>query len=119
VLCLAGDGAIGFTIAEFDTMVKHGLPIVVLIMNNRSWGASQHFQEMVSGRDKVIGTRLGGAKYHDVAAAFGARGVHITGIASLGPAIREAFASGQPTCINVEVDVAPFPPELLLLMERH
>jgi acetolactate synthase-1/2/3 large subunit len=119
VLCLAGDGAIGFTIAEFDTMVKHGLPIVVLIMNNRSWGASQHFQEMVSGSDKVIGTTLGGAKYHDVATAFGARGVHVTEIASLGPAIREAFASGQPTCINVEVDVAPFPPELLLLMERH
>ncbi len=119
VLCLAGDGAIGFTIAEFDTMVKHGLPIVVLIMNNRSWGASQHFQEMVSGRDNVIGTTLGGAKYHDVAAAFGARGVHVTEIASLGPAIREAFASGKPSCINVEVDVAPFPPELLLLMERH
>jgi acetolactate synthase-1/2/3 large subunit len=119
VLCLAGDGAIGFTIAEFDTMVKHRLPIVVLIMNNRSWGASQHFQEMVSGRDKVIGTTLGGAKYHDVATAFGARGVHVTEIALLGPAIREAFASGQPTCINVEVDVAPFPPELLLLMERH
>jgi acetolactate synthase-1/2/3 large subunit len=119
VLCLAGDGAIGFTIAEFDTMARHALPIVVVIMNNRSWGASQHFQEMVSGRDKVIGTRLGGAKYHEVAAAFGARGVHVTEIASLGPAIREAFASGKPTCINVEVDIAPFPPELLLLMERH
>jgi acetolactate synthase-1/2/3 large subunit len=119
VLCLAGDGAIGFTIAEFDTMTRHGLPIVVVILNNRSWAASQHFQEMVSGRDHVIGTTLGGAKYHDVATAFGARGVHVTDIQQLGPAIREAFASGKPACINVEVDVAPFPPELLLLMERH
>jgi acetolactate synthase I/II/III large subunit len=119
VLCLAGDGAIGFTIAEFDTMTRHGLPIVVLIMNNRSWAASQHFQEIVSGRDHVLGTRLGDARYHDVAKAFGAQGVHVTQIAELAPAIKAAFASRQPTCINVEIDLAPIPPEIELLMARH
>jgi acetolactate synthase-1/2/3 large subunit len=119
VLCLVGDGAIGFTIAEFDTMVRHGLPIVVVVMNNRSWAASQHFQEIVSGRENVRGTRLGEARYHDVAKAFGANGVHVTKLEELGPAIKEAFASGKPTCINVEIDVAPIPPEIELLMARH
>ena len=119
VLCLVGDGAIGFTIAEFDTMTRHGLPIVAVIMNNRSWAASQHFQEIVSGRDHVLGTRLGDARYHDVAAAFGANGVHVTKIEALGPAIKAAFASGKATCINVEIDLAPIPPEIELLMARH
>lgn len=119
VLCLAGDGAIGFTIAEFDTMTRHGLPIVVLVMNNRSWAASQHFQEIVSGRDRVLGTRLGDARYHDVARAFGAHGVHVTRIDELAPAIQSAFASRKPTCINVEIDVTPIPPEVELLMTRH
>jgi acetolactate synthase-1/2/3 large subunit len=119
VLCLAGDGAIGFTIAEFDTMARHGLPIVVLIMNNRSWAASQHFQEIVSGRDRVLGTRLGDARYHDVARAFGAQGVHVTRIEELAPAIKSAFASRKPTCLNVEIDVTPIPPEVELLMARH
>lgn len=119
VLCLVGDGAIGFTIAEFDTMVRHGLPIVALVMNNRSWAASQHFQEIVSGKEQVLGTRLGDARYHDVAKAFGAGGVHVTRIEELGPAIKAAFASRRPTCINVEIDVAPIPPEVGLLMERH
>jgi acetolactate synthase-1/2/3 large subunit len=119
VLCLAGDGAIGFTIAEFDTMTRHGLPIVVLIMNNRSWAASQHFQEIVSGRDHVLGTRLGDARYHDVARAFGAQGVHVTRVEELAPAIQAAFASRKPTCINVEIDLAPIPPEIELLMARH
>ncbi len=119
VLCLAGDGAIGFTIAEFDTMTRHGLPIVVVIMNNRSWAASQHFQEIVSGRDHVLGTRLGDARYHDVARAFGAQGEHVSRIEDLGPALRAAFASRKPTCINVEVDLAPVPPEIELLMARH
>jgi acetolactate synthase-1/2/3 large subunit len=118
VLCLAGDGAVGFTIAEFDTMVRLGLPIVVVVMNNRSWGASQHFQEMVSGKDKLIGTQLANTRYHDVAAAFGCHARLVTEAASLGPAIREAFASGKPACLNVIIDVNPPPPELELL-SRH
>lgn len=119
VLCLAGDGAVGFTIAEFDTMARHGLPIVVLIMNNRSWAASQHFQEIVSGKDRVLGTRLGDARYHDVAKAFGAQGVHVTKVEELAPALKNAFASRKPTCLNVEIDLAPIPPEIELLMARH
>jgi acetolactate synthase I/II/III large subunit len=118
VLCLAGDGAVGFTIAEFDTMVRLGLPIVVVVMNNRSWGASQHFQEMVSGKDKLIGTQLANTRYHDVAAAFGCHARLVTEAAALGPAIKEAFASGKPACLNVMVDVNPPPPELELLSKH-
>jgi acetolactate synthase-1/2/3 large subunit len=117
VLCLAGDGAIGFTIAEFDTLVRHRLPIVVVVMNNRSWAASQHFQEILG--NPVRGTRLGDARYDQVAMGFGCRGAFVREIADLGPAVREAFASGEPTCINVLIDVAPIPPELALLAARH
>ena len=118
VLCLAGDGAVGFTIAEFDTMVRLRLPIVVVVMNNRSWGASQHFQEMVSGKDKLIGTQLANTRYHEVAAAFGCHARLVTESAALGPAIKEAFASGKPACLNVIVDVNPPPPELELLSKH-
>lgn len=116
VLLLIGDGAVGFTIAEFDTLSRHRLPVVAVVINNRSWGASQHFQEIVSGTDRVTGTRLGGASYHEVARAFGCDGVHVTDIAALGIAVRRAFESGRPTCINVEVDLGPIPPEVSMLM---
>jgi len=119
VLCLVGDGAIGFTIAEFDTMVRHKLPIVAVVMNNHSWAASQHFQEIVSGKDRLSGTELRDAKYHEVAAAFGCHSQRVTEIKDLGPAIKAAFASGKPACINVAIDVVPLPPELHLLMARH
>ena len=88
-------------------------------MNNRSWAASQHFQEMVSGQNRVIGTQLGDARYHDVAVALGCDGVHVTELDELGPAIRKAFATGRPTCINVEIEVNAIPPELYQLMARH
>jgi acetolactate synthase I/II/III large subunit len=119
VLCLVGDGAIGFTIAEFDTMVRHKLPIVAVVMNNHSWAASQHFQEIVSGKNRLLGTELRDANYHEVAAAFGCHGQRVTEIADLGPAIKAAFASGKPACVNVSIDVVPLPPELHLLMSRH
>jgi acetolactate synthase-1/2/3 large subunit len=122
VLCLVGDGAIGFTLAEFDTMMRHQLPIVAVVMNNHSWAASQHFQEIVSGKDRTTGTHLreaNDARYHDVAAAFGCHGQYVSDIKDLGPAIKAAFASGKPACINVAIDVAPLPPELHLLMARH
>ncbi len=119
VLLLVGDGAVGFTIIEFDTMARHQLPIVAVVMNNRSWAASQHFQELVSGRNRVIGTQLGEARYHDVALALGCEGVHVTRLEQLGPAIRKAFENGRPTCINVEIEVNAMPPELHQLMARH
>ena len=119
VLLLVGDGAVGFTLIEFDTMARHGLPIVAVVMNNRSWAASQHFQELVSGKNRVIGTQLGEARYHDAARALGCEGVHVTELDQLGPAIRKAFESGRPTCINVEIEVNAMPPELHQLMARH
>jgi len=119
VLCLVGDGAIGFTIAEFDTMVRHHLPIVVVVMNNHSWAASQHFQEIVSGKNRLNATELRDANYHEVAAAFGGFGQRVRQIQELGPAIKAAFASGRPACLNVAIDLAPLPPELHLLMSRH
>jgi acetolactate synthase I/II/III large subunit len=119
VLCLVGDGAIGFTITEFDTMMRHQLPIVAVVMNNHSWAASQHFQEIVSGANRVTATTLRDVRYHDVAAAFDCHGQRVTKIQDLGPAIKAAFASGKPACINVAIDLAPLPPELHLLMARH
>ena len=118
VLALAGDGAVGFTLAEFDTMARHNLPITVVVMNNQSWAASQHFQELAVGRNRVVGTQLSGARYEDAAKALGCTGVYIDRAADLTPAIRAALASRKPTCINVAIDLAPLPPELHLLMAR-
>jgi acetolactate synthase-1/2/3 large subunit len=109
---------VGFTIAEFDTMVRLRLPIVVVVMNNRSWAASQHFQEMVSGKTHLIGTQLANTNYHEVAEAFGCYAQRVTEASAIGPAIKAAFASGKPACINVIVDVDPPPPELELLAKR-
>jgi acetolactate synthase-1/2/3 large subunit len=117
-ILVTGDGAVGYSLAEFDTAVRHRLPLVVVIMNNRSWGATLHFQELAVGPDRITHTRLDNGAYHDVARALGADGYHVTDEAGFDRALREALANERPACINVEVDVAPIPPEEMLLIGR-
>jgi acetolactate synthase-1/2/3 large subunit len=117
-ILVTGDGAVGYSLAEFDTAVRHRLPLVVVIMNNRSWGATLHFQELAVGTDRITHTRLDNGAYHDVAKALGADGYHVTDEAGFDRALREALVNERPACINVEVDVAPIPPEEMLLIGR-
>jgi acetolactate synthase I/II/III large subunit len=118
VVCTSGDGAIGFAIAEFDAMVRNRLPSVAVILNNRAWGSSLHYQERNSGPERIQGTRLAAARYDEVAVALGGRGVRITEADAIGPAMREALSSELPTCINVEVELCAPPPNMNVFARR-
>ncbi|HWM67666.1 MAG TPA: thiamine pyrophosphate-binding protein [Steroidobacteraceae bacterium] len=118
VVCTSGDGSIGFAIAEFDAMVRNRLPSVTVVLNNRAWGSSLHFQERNSGPDRVHGTRLAAARYDEVAVALGGRGIRVTEVDAIGLAMREALSSELPTCINVEVELSAAPPNMKVFARR-
>lgn len=99
VLLLSGDGAIGFTIAEFEIAVRHKVPIVVIVADDQAWGIVATAQQRSLG--EPIASLLGPVDYVRVAEGFGARGVLVEKPDQLAPAIREAFASGEPTLIEV------------------
>jgi acetolactate synthase-1/2/3 large subunit len=119
VILVTGDGSVGYALGEFDTMVRHELPVVVIVMNNRSWGATLHFQQMVAGADRVTKTRLENGAYHEVAIALGGRGVCISRPEEIGPAIEAAFASGVATCIDISIGLDAIPPEESILMGEN
>jgi acetolactate synthase-1/2/3 large subunit len=119
VLLVTGDGAVGYSLAEFDTMVRNNLPIVVVVMNNRSWGATLHFQRLAVGPDRITKTRLENGAYEEAAKAFGARAVYVTKESDIAPAIDAAFESGLPTCINVRVGLDAIPPEEMILLGQN
>jgi acetolactate synthase-1/2/3 large subunit len=101
VLLLSGDGALGFTITELETAVRHRTPIVVVVADDQAWGIVASDQKRSLG--EPIASLLGPVDYARVAQGFGARGVTVSQPDELGPAIREAFASGQPTLIEVPI----------------
>jgi acetolactate synthase-1/2/3 large subunit len=104
VLCIVGDGSVGLNFAEFDTMVRHGLPIVTVVNNDQQWGMSAHGQELIYGKDRKVVTELAPTRYDLAAAGFGCHGEHVVEPADLVPALERAFASGRPACVNVMTD---------------
>lgn len=104
VLLLTGDGSVGLNFTEFDTAVRHDLPIVVVISNDGAWGMCKHEQQVRFGNERVIGTELGNTAYEKAAEAFGAYGEFVDDREEIAPAIERAFASGKPACINVATD---------------
>lgn len=105
VLGYFGDGSFGFNAMEFDTFVRHGLPIVAVISNDGAWGMVKHWQRMACGEEKCVGMALKSRQRYDkMVEALGGHGEYVTRIQEIRPALERSFASGLPACINVEVD---------------
>lgn len=104
VLAIVGDGSAGLNIAEFDTAVRHNIPIVVVVNNDQGWGMIRHGQRARYGPDRVVGAELGPTRYDLVAEGFGVHAELVTSASAIGPALQRAFASGKPACLNVMTD---------------
>lgn len=104
VIQITGDGAMGFHIQEFDTQVRHGLPVVTVIFNNTLWGMSAHGQDLVYGRSKRVIADLSGTRYADIARAFGCHAERVERLSELAPALGRALAAGKPACVEVMTD---------------
>ena len=96
VIAFVGDGSFLMNVQEFDTMVRHDLPIVAVINQNGGW---------TGGPDATPGRRLGfHQRYHDVVEALGGHGELVTEPQEIRPALERAIASGKPACVNVHAD---------------
>ena len=105
VALLLGDGAIGFNGMDFDSLVRHGLPVVAIVGNNGIWGLEKHPMRAIYGYD-VAADLQPGCRYDDVVKALGGAGETVTSPADLGPALDRAFEAGVPYLVNVLTDPA-------------
>jgi acetolactate synthase I/II/III large subunit len=103
VVLLLGDGAAGFSLMDADTLVRHGLPVVMICGNNGIWGLEKHPMRALYGYD-VAADLQPGCRYDQVVTALGGGGELVTDPADVGPALRRAFDSGQPYLVNVVTD---------------
>ncbi|OBB85071.1 acetolactate synthase [Mycobacterium sp. 852002-30065_SCH5024008] len=103
VVLLQGDGAFGFSGMEWDTLVRHNVPVVSVIGNNGIWGLEKHPMEALYGYSVVAELRPG-TRYDEVVRALGGHGELVSAPAELRPALERAFASGLPAVVNVLTD---------------
>lgn len=101
---LNGDGSFGFNSMEFDTMVRHNIPVVVVVNNDCAWGMIKHSQELSIGGDRLQCAELGLRRYDQMVEGLGGHGEFVTKDEEIVPALRRALASGKPACVNVMTD---------------
>lgn len=98
VLVLTGDGAFGFNEIEIDVMVRHNLPVVIVISNNGGWSSCTAGKRSTPGRDLAF------THYEKVCEALGGYGEFVEEAKDIRPALERAFASGKPAVVNVITD---------------
>jgi acetolactate synthase I/II/III large subunit len=103
VCLLLGDGAFGFSGMEFDTLVRHGVPVVAVMGNNGIWALEKHPMEFLYGYS-VAAELQSGCRYDRVVEALGGHGELVSKPEELRPALERAFASGKPALVNVLTD---------------
>ncbi len=109
VWIIFGDGACGYSLAEFDTFVRHGVPVIAVVGNDAGWTQIAREQVKVLGDD--VGTVLARSAYHEVAAGFGAEGILAKSNAEVAAALERARAAakaGKPVLINAWLDRTAF-----------
>ena len=50
-MLLLGDGAAGFSLMDVETLVRHRLPVVIVVGNNGIWGLEKHPMRAMYGYD--------------------------------------------------------------------
>jgi acetolactate synthase I/II/III large subunit len=105
VVLLLGDGAAGFSLMDVDTLVRHRLPVVMVVGNNSAWGLEKHPMKSVYGYD-VVADLAPATRYDEVVCALGGAGETVTDPEGIGPALDRAFASDVPYLVNVLTDPA-------------
>lgn len=111
VWLLWGDGSAGYSIAELDTYVRHGLPVICLVGNDACWTQIQREQVPIFGSN--VACPLEYTSYDVVAEGYGATGMEVTSAdEDVGKVVKEAQRiarrTRKPVLINVHIGSTDF-----------
>ena len=109
VWLLYGDGAAGFSLAEFDTFVRHKVPVIAVVGNDGAW--SQIAREQVEILDSDVATRLHQADYHAVMQGFDGEGLLLDDEDEADRVLqraRQIAAAGKPVLVNALIGQTEF-----------
>ena len=93
---MLGDGAAGLSLMDVDTLVRHNLPVVMIVGNNSAWGLEKEPMRAVYGYDVAADLRPG-TRYDEVVRALGGAGELVTEPARSPRRCAAAFAPTPPT----------------------
>jgi acetolactate synthase-1/2/3 large subunit len=102
VVAVTGDGGMLYHIGEFETAMRIGVPVVVVVLNNACLASEYHTQK---SHQRVVSSVLDfrDVDFASVARSFGAWGQRVETASDLDGAIRDALQQKGPALIDVKV----------------
>jgi len=115
VVCITGDGAMGFHSQEIETAVRNHLPVVCVVMCDRQWGMVKMNQQFMLrpwktlvmkslGPEETIKADLGEIDFAKLAESMGAHGERVSDPKDLRAALERARDAGRCAVVHVDVD---------------
>ncbi|MEM1177358.1 MAG: thiamine pyrophosphate-binding protein [Acidobacteriota bacterium] len=109
VWLIYGDGSAAYSLAEFDTFARHGLPVIAVVGNDGGWTQIAREQVEILGDD--CATVLERNDYHVVAEGYGGVGLKLERPEDVQSVLGEAkdiARSGKPVLINALIGSTDF-----------
>jgi pyruvate dehydrogenase (quinone) len=99
VVSFSGDGGFTMMMGEFVTLIQHGLPVKIILLNNGTLGFVEI--EMKAGGFPDFGCELKNPNFAAMANAMGIKGLRVERPQELEAAVREALAHPGPALVDV------------------
>lgn len=109
VWIIYGDGSAGYSLMEYDTFVRHNLPVISVIGNDACW--TQIARDQVDFLKSDCAMNLAYSDYQNIGKAFGAEGVRVDNIEAFNSAVTEAKTTSRnckPYIINAIIGKTEF-----------
>jgi acetolactate synthase-like protein len=109
VWLIYGDGAAGFSIQEFDTLVRHAIPVIAVVGNDGGW--TQIARDQLVNLNDDTGTVLNRSDYHRVVEGFGAKGLLLDRTDRIDTVLqtaRDLASANHPVLINARIGKTDF-----------
>ncbi|WP_288283737.1 thiamine pyrophosphate-binding protein [uncultured Anaerotruncus sp.] len=104
VVALIGDGSLGMTLGELESIAREKLAVTVLLVNDSAFGNIKQEELFKMGEGRYIGVEFPDYDYLSVAKAFGFDGCIVTKASQIPAAMEAARKSGGPYMIEVKLD---------------
>ena len=102
VVDIDGDGSFCMTMVEVLTAVRYNVPAKFIVLNNGFLGMVRQWQELFYDR-RYSSVHTDSPDFAQVAEAFGARGIKVTGRSELADALNETLTHDGPVVLDVHV----------------
>jgi acetolactate synthase-1/2/3 large subunit len=102
VIAFVGDGGVQVNIQDLDTIVQHGLPVKIIVLNNGCLGMVRQFQDMYfDGRRQSTVIGYGCPDFCRIADAYGISAVRVASVADAVKHLKKALKKKGPAFIEV------------------